>query len=162
MIRAVARATVAAAALSIALGAVASAGSASPIPGTLGLALTPAPIHVDEVRALSVVNRSGGLELTVTLTPSAGYAVEPATFALPVDGVQVVTVTAVNPEADGTLAAVATADVAGNVQSAIRLDTRFVHATWFERNPAAIPAGLLLALAGGLVMLALVRRRYRS
>jgi hypothetical protein len=158
--------TALAAVLALALALVAGAGAVaapSPIPGTLGLALTPAPIHVDDgVRTITAVNRSGGLALAVTLTPSAGYAVEPSTFTLAPDAEQAVTVTAVNPSADGTLEALATSNAPGAVKSAIALSTRFIHETWLERNPAVVPFGLLLAAGALLAGLWAVRRRLRA
>ena len=151
-------AAAAALALSLALGA--GAAGASPIPGTLGLQLTPAPMHVDDVRAFVATNLSGGLALAVTLTPSAGYAVDPATFELAPDASQEVAITAVDPSADGTLSALASADVDGAVRSAIALSTRFVHATWLERNPAA-PVLAFLALAALALGVVILRRRVR-
>lgn len=171
MRRSVALATVIAAALSIALGAVAFA-AAAPIPGTLGLRLTPAPVHLDDGdRTITALNLSGGLPLTVTLavTPST-YAVEPATFTLPVDASQLVTITTVDPSADGVLSATATSDVAGTVRSAIALTTQLRHRTFMERvlgaisdasrTPVAIIVALLLLLAA-LLSVRLEWRRHR-
>lgn len=147
------RATVAAAALSIALGAAASA--ATPAPDTLGMRLSPAPVRVDDGdRTLTATNLSGGLTLSVELTTSAGYAVEPTTFTLPPDGIQTITVTAVDPAADGTIEATATSTGGepAAVRSAIQLSTRFVHATFLETY-----GGLLFTVAlGGALLLFLL------
>ena len=163
-------AAVAGLALSIALGATALA--ASPVPGTLGLQLTPAPIHVDDgVREFTATNRSGGLALAVTLTPSAGYAVEPSTFTLAPDAEQAVTVTAVNPSADGTLEALAvttSADTTATVRSAIALSTRFVHRTFLDDvlgvlggHGAEYALLLIAAVTVGFVALVGAARRRR-
>jgi hypothetical protein len=159
----------AAAALALALVAGAGASAASPIPGTLGLQLSPAPLHLDDgERTITVSNLSGGLPLTVALTISAGYAVEPVTFDLAVDASQVVTITAVDPSQDGTLSASATGDVAGSVQSAIVLTTRLVHRTLLERIAsqygALAPLVALVAVLALLAFLAALRtvRRRRA
>jgi hypothetical protein len=158
-------AAVAALALSLSLGAGASA--ASPEPGTLGLQLTPAPVLLDDgVRTITATNLSGGLALSVALTVSDGYAVEPATFDLADGASQVVTITTVDPSQDGTLSATGTADVAGAVRSAVNLQTRLVHRTLLERLAAQYGPMILLApLAAVLALLAalwMVRRRRRA
>jgi hypothetical protein len=150
-------------ALAASLALAAGTSAASPIPGTLGLRLSPAPLALDDgERTLTAVNISGGLPLAVTLTASAGYAVEPATFTLAPDASQVITLTTVDPSSDGTLSAVAVAaSPGGSVTSAIQLSTRLLHASFLERNPAVVPLLLLLALLLGLGLLVLVRRAVR-
>lgn len=149
-------------ALTFAVGA-GAAGAPSPIPGTLGLALTPSPIHVDDgARTIRAINQSGGLALAVVLTASPGYAVEPSTFTLAPDAEQLVAITAVDPEADGTLQAVATTETGEGLRSAISLNTRFVHMTWLERNPAVVPLGALAAVCVALCAAWGIRRRVRA
>ena len=155
-------AAIRAASLALALGIVSGAGAsaASPEPGTLGLALTPAPVRVDDgARTVTAWNLSGGIALAVELTPSAGYAVEPATFTIAPGASYEVAVTAVHPERDGTLGAVAVAvDAPAGIRSAINLQTRFVHTTWIERHGGALAFGLLLAVLAAVVALWAVRR----
>jgi hypothetical protein len=150
----------------------ATVSAASPAPATLGLLLTPAPIHLDDgTRTLTATNLSGGLPLTVALVADPPtYTVSPATFTLPVDGSQVVTITAVDPSRDGTLSATGTADVAGAVRSAVNLRTRLLHRTFMEQVLAAIggPGGsyvpllALVALLLALCALWAIRRRHHG
>jgi MYXO-CTERM domain-containing protein len=159
-VRSTAIAAVGAAALLVLSGAAALAATPSPIPDTIGLRLTPAPILLDEGdRRIRAVNISGGLPVRVVLEASPGYVVEPAVFTLEPDGVQVVEVVQIDEEADGTLTATATAAGAadGMVRSVAVLGTRFVHRTWLEEHGSTLV--LLLAAAAALVLLVARRRR---
>ncbi len=160
-------AAVGALALTLVVGAGASF-AASPEPNTLGLQLAPAPVHLDDgARTITVTNLSGGLALTVELvTDPPTYVIDAATFTLADGESRVVTLTAVDPDQDGTLTATAGADVAGAVRSAVSLTTRLVHRSPLERIVAQYGAlAPLVALVAVLVVLALlavlwtVRRR---
>jgi hypothetical protein len=168
--KAAALATAAALALVIVAGA-GAVQAASPVPGTLGLQLSPAPLHLDDGgRTITFTNLSGGLSLAVALTVSDGYAVEPMTFSLAIDASQVVTITAVDPNQDGTLTATAGGDVAGAVRSAVSLTTRLVHRSPLERivaqygalAPLVALVAVLALLASLAALWALRRRRFDS
>jgi len=165
--RTAALAAVGAAALSIALGAVALA--ATPIPGTLGLRLTPAPVRLDDGdRTITAINLSGGLPLSVALTVSDGYTVAPMAFDLAPDAEQVVSILTVDPDRDGTISALATngAATTGAVSSAINLTTGLRHKTQLERLTAAlgplVPLGAALVLVSFLIGLWAVRRKVQA
>lgn len=151
---------VAAVALVLAAGATAYAADPTPIPGTLTLRLSPAPVNLDSgQRTVTLTNHSDGRTLAVTLTPSGGYAVEPATLTLAPGESADVTLTAVDPTRDGTLTAYAEATVTGTVRSAISLDLPLRHQTWLEQHSDLAP---LAVLAVGLALLVTVRLSRRA
>jgi len=156
-----------AALVTLAGAAAAFAAAPSAVPGTLGLLITPAPLALSEGgRKLTIVNRSGGLALSVSLTvDDPAFTAEPATFTLALEGSQVVSLVTVGPgDAKLTVRAEATSAIAGvGVTSAIVLVVGLRWASPLEKMAAQYgPIVTLAALTVALCAAWAIRRRNRT
>ncbi len=144
-----------AASVSIALAGAASVHAATPTPApdTLGMTIQ-SKLYADESRDLLVWN-SSAVEVAVTLTPSDGWKVTPATLTMAPDETAKVTVTEVGTE-PGTLAILATSTgpiPAGVQRTAIELTARLYATRPFDPWPViVIGTGLGVLLLASIVL----------
>ena len=159
------------AAAAVALVALAGATAAlaaepSPIPGTLGARVVPAPLPLDDGRTMTVYSLAGGLVERFTLsTDDPAYTVEPAAFTLAAGGSQLVTLATVG-QADAmlTIRAEALDATSAGVTSAIVLDVALRWASPLEKiartlGPYAAFAVLIAAALAVLVVTVATRRK---